>query len=192
MINTYAIVERATWNMGKVSETVPLRTTLCIHVVKVIVHNSFYQSLDLMLENLAAKCGSAGDVERETIRLATSSLEYCDTDFTGTISPVLISLAAAATRDGVRRLSRPICPAISMKWDLVRDHFTLSLSPQTQAASAGAPGICGSSFRVGKIVLLGSQGIVVAVLFMVKKSLICVKRWLVVFFGSAMSVEKSN
>lgn len=30
------------------------------------------------------------------------------TDFTGTISPDLISLAAAATRVGVRRFNRPI------------------------------------------------------------------------------------
>ena len=34
----------------------------------------------------------------------------------------------------------------------------------------------------------GSQGIVVAVLFIVKKSLICVKRWFAVFFGSAMMI----
>jgi hypothetical protein len=63
---------------------------------------------------------------------------------------------------------------------------TLSLSPQTQAASSGAPGIRGSSFLVGNIVLFGSQGIVVAVLFIVKKSLTWVKRWLAVLFGSVM------
>ena len=44
----------------------------------------------------------------------------------------------------------------------------------------------GSSCLVGNLVELGSHGIVVAVLFMVKKSVICVRRVLAVFFGSAI------
>lgn len=44
----------------------------------------------------------------------------------------------------------------------------------------------GSSLRVGNFVEFGSHGIVVAVLFIVKKSVICVKRVLAVFFGSAI------
>lgn len=39
---------------------------------------------------------------------------------------------------------------------------------------------------MGNFVELGSQGIVVAVLFIVKKSVICVKRELALFFGSVM------
>lgn len=44
----------------------------------------------------------------------------------------------------------------------------------------------GSSFLVGNLVELGSHGIVVAVLFMVKKSVICVNREFAVFFGSVI------
>jgi hypothetical protein len=44
----------------------------------------------------------------------------------------------------------------------------------------------GSSFLVGNLVELGSHGMVVAVLFMVKKSVICVNREFAVFFGSVI------
>ena len=39
---------------------------------------------------------------------------------------------------------------------------------------------------MGNLVELGSHGIVVAVLFMVKKSVICVSREFAVFFGSVI------
>lgn len=48
---------------------------------------------------------------------------------------------------------------------------TKSSFPHTQAAPGGAPGITGNSCRVGNIVEFGSNGIVVAVLLKVKKSL---------------------
>lgn len=63
---------------------------------------------------------------------------------------------------------------------------TLSFSPQHQAACSGAPGMDGSSFRVGNLVQSGSHGIVVAVFCKVRKSLICVKRTLEVFLTSAI------
>jgi hypothetical protein len=44
----------------------------------------------------------------------------------------------------------------------------------------------GSSFLVGNLVELGSHGMVVAVLFIVKKSVICVNREFAVFFGSVI------
>lgn len=44
----------------------------------------------------------------------------------------------------------------------------------------------GSSFLEGNLVELGSQGIVVAVLFMVKKSVICVNREFALVFGSVI------
>ena len=96
------------------------------------------------------------------------------TYFTCTISPVLISFAAAATRVGVNKFNRPIKSSL----------------PQTQAASSGAPSIAGNSFRVGNLVEFGSHGIVVAVLFPVRKSLTCVRRRLAVFFWDAMVDSK--
>lgn len=49
---------------------------------------------------------------------------------------------------------------------------TWSSSPQTQAAPSGASARFGTSFRLGNLVQLGSKGTVVAVLFMVRMSLI--------------------
>lgn len=49
---------------------------------------------------------------------------------------------------------------------------TWSSSPQTHAAPSGASARFGTSFRLGNFVQLGSKGIVVAVLFMVRMSLI--------------------
>lgn len=96
--------------MSKVSKTVPLGTGLCVHVVNIIVSKSFRQGLNLMLEGLAAKCRHVRHVERQAAsRLARAhEMHQGDTHFTGTISPLLISFAAAATRVGVKRLRRPI------------------------------------------------------------------------------------
>jgi hypothetical protein len=74
--------------------------------------------------------------------------------FTGTISPVLISLAAAATLEGVRRFKRPsyVMLDVSIKVSRKRRVIpTQSSLPQTHAAPGGAPCISGSSLRVGNL-----------------------------------------
>jgi len=79
-------------------------------MIHIIVGKAFSQGLDLMRENLTTKCGHIWHVERQAMSrsVETYSMDHENTDFTGTISPVRISLAAAATRVGVRRLRRPI------------------------------------------------------------------------------------
>lgn len=52
--------------MSEVSEPVPLRTTLCVQVVQIVVCNAFMKCFDLMLERFATKGGSARYVQRKT------------------------------------------------------------------------------------------------------------------------------
>jgi len=65
-LDTYAIVERTTGNMSEVSEAIPLRARLGVHMVHIVVSNAFSQSLNLMLKNLATKRGNIRHVERQT------------------------------------------------------------------------------------------------------------------------------
>jgi hypothetical protein len=107
---SYAVVETARRDVREVPEPIPLRPALRVHRVQVIVCNALVQRLDLMFEGLTAKGGRRGDVEWEAARVSISRImkTVVMTDFTGTISPLCISFAAAATRVGVNRLRRPI------------------------------------------------------------------------------------
>lgn len=64
--DTHAVVEGPARHVGKVPETIPLCTTLCIHGVKIIVGKTFSQSFDLMFEGLTAKCRLIWDIEWKT------------------------------------------------------------------------------------------------------------------------------
>ncbi len=88
-----SIVKCLSWYVGDVSESIPLCSRLRVELILVIICKPFSQGLDLMLELLAVDAGVAGTFNGR---------------FRGTISPLLISFEAAATRVGVRRLSRPI------------------------------------------------------------------------------------
>jgi hypothetical protein len=107
--------------------------------------------------------------------------------FTGTISPVLISFEASLTRVGVSKLTRPIYLSSIYVPEHKFKKLAESFSPQTQAASAGAPAMVGNSFLVGNVVHSGSHGIVVAVLFIMKNALVCVNRSFAIPFLSAIN-----
>ena len=90
----------------------------------------------------------------------------------------MISLEAAAlTLVGVRRFKRPTYGYFQYEVHVFnRETLTMSFSPQTQAVGtpSGAYFAWGTSFRRGNFVDSGSNGMAVAVLFMVRKSLSCV------------------
>jgi hypothetical protein len=95
-----------------VSEPIPLSATLCIQLIDVVIYIIFRQYFDLMVKRFPVERRLTGHIERKTATnqdrthpTHTESKAY----FKGTISPVWISFAAAATRLGVRRLRRPIC-----------------------------------------------------------------------------------
>ena len=99
--------------VSDMTESVPLCSTLRVHVVDVVVGDVLGQRLDLMFEGLAAERWCLGNIERKTgdskvSNCISTNYDQGSTDFTGTISPVLISFPAAATREGVRRFRRPI------------------------------------------------------------------------------------
>lgn len=111
----YAVVKASTGNMRKVSEAIPLGSGLRVHGVQVIICNPFVESFDLVLEYFATECWLTWHVEGKTEAdmLAPAFQVISDgivhiTYFTFTISPLLISRAAAATRVGVSRFKRPI------------------------------------------------------------------------------------
>jgi hypothetical protein len=52
---TYTIVKSAARNVSKVTEAIPLSTTLSVQSVKIIVSNTGMENLDFMLELLASK-----------------------------------------------------------------------------------------------------------------------------------------
>jgi len=110
IFDTYPVIEGSTGDMSEVSEAIPLRARLSVHMIHIVVGNAFSQRLNLMLKNLTTKCRNIRHVERQATSQSamTYQKDHEDTDLTGTISPVRISLAAAATRVGVRRLRRPI------------------------------------------------------------------------------------
>ena len=93
-------------------EPIPLSPALRVQCVKIVVSNILSQSLNLMLKAFAGECWDFGMIQGETspIELAQQKrpvLQYFYSN--GTISPVLISLAAAAlTLVGVKRFNRPI------------------------------------------------------------------------------------
>lgn len=93
--------------------------------------------------------------------------------FSDIVSPVLISAAAAFTLAGVMRLRRPSYSSLSESSRKKTDEVTWSSSPQTHAVPGGASARLGTSLRLGNLVQLGSNGIVVAVLLNVKMSLAC-------------------
>ena len=62
---TYAIIERSTGNVSEMSEAVPLRARLGVHMIHIIIGNTLSQRLDLMLKNLTTKRGNIRHVERQ-------------------------------------------------------------------------------------------------------------------------------
>ena len=54
------------------SESIPLRPTLSIQLVEVVVGFALHERLDRMHELLAAKCRPFGDVERETVGIVNT------------------------------------------------------------------------------------------------------------------------
>lgn len=46
------------------AEAVPLRATLSVQVVQIIINDSFEYSLDFVLEGFTAKCRHIRDIER--------------------------------------------------------------------------------------------------------------------------------
>ena len=95
------------------SKSVPLCATLCIQGVGVIIYDVLGDSLDLMFERFAVECGLLGYIKRKTINNSAkenSSFFFFRKEVfysNRTISPVLISLADALTRAGVKRFSLP-------------------------------------------------------------------------------------
>jgi hypothetical protein len=98
------------------SESIPLRSTLCIELVRVVVCDPFQQRFDTVDEFLSTKARLLWHIQGKAVvsyvlasgfdlngRLGGKGNPY----FSGTISPVLISAAAAFTRFGVKRFSRP-------------------------------------------------------------------------------------
>jgi len=63
--DTYAVVERTTGNVSKMSEAIPLRARLGVHMIHIVVGNAFSQRFNLMLKNLATKRGNIRHVERQ-------------------------------------------------------------------------------------------------------------------------------
>ena len=62
---TYAIVERSTGNVSEVSEAIPLRARLGVHMIHIVVSNAFSKRLNLMLKNLTTKRGNIRHVKRQ-------------------------------------------------------------------------------------------------------------------------------
>ena len=63
----HTIIELGGRKIGKVAETVPLRSTLGVQNIDVIVGVTICQSLDFVLESLAPKGGLFRYIKRETI-----------------------------------------------------------------------------------------------------------------------------
>ena len=137
------------------TKSIPLRPTLSIQRIGIIIRNPRKQFLDLMLELFTSERWSLRCIQRETISISIFSLSLSlslspvylqysldPTHSSRIISPVLISAAAALTLVGVNRFNRPISSSL----------------PHTQAASSGAPGILGNSFLEGNTVESGFQG----------------------------------
>ena len=190
------VVEGAGWNPGElstrlacaqpcsgavtnVSETIPLCPALRVEMIYIVVGNVLCQGFDLVLEALSSESRRFWVVQGPTkAQFLARHSNRLDTPYLiGTISPVLISLAAAAlTLVGVRRFKRPTCGSFQYKIHLGNpETLTMSFSPQTQAVGtpSGPYFAWGTSFRRGNFVELGSNGMAAAVLFMVRKSLIC-------------------
>jgi hypothetical protein len=92
------------------AESIPLSSALRVHDIQIIIADSTSQGLDLMLEDFSSKRRSLGYVGREAISTLALFQRRRDgeTYSNRTISPVLISAAAAFTLAGVRRFNRPI------------------------------------------------------------------------------------
>lgn len=114
---TYAVVKGCAGEVGAVPESVPLSAALRVEVVEIVVGEVLGERLDVVLEGFTAECRCTGYVEGEAgcdeagqVRGIGEGLERFPSHLTDTISPLCISFAAAATRFGVRRLSRPSLP----------------------------------------------------------------------------------
>ena len=57
--------------MREMTEAVPLRTALRVHVIYIIIGNALGQRLDLMLKHLATECGYVGYVKRQAVERQT-------------------------------------------------------------------------------------------------------------------------
>lgn len=107
-----AVVELPCLNKGDVSESIPLRTALRVQRVDIVVHETGGDRLDGMLERLALEGRNGGDVQGKAEEMRSVCLGLIgrrEAYLRLTISPSVMSLAAAATLAGVRRLSRPSC-----------------------------------------------------------------------------------
>jgi hypothetical protein len=133
-----------------------------------------------MLEDLAAKGRLVRNIQRQTARtfsIVSSASVSCHVLHGHNLSRSDLSSSCRHACWGEQVQSTKLRASSDVsQCKLEADVRTLSFSPQTHAASSGAPVICGNSFLVGNLVQSGSHGMVVAVLFIVKKSVICVKR----------------
>ena len=101
---------RSDGEVTDVSKPVPLCPTLGVKVVYIIIGDVLRQSLDFVFKALSSESRGFWVVQRPTkYRYLTESPEvFAITYLIGTISPLLISLEAAAlTLVGVRRFNRP-------------------------------------------------------------------------------------
>ena len=93
------------------SEAIPLSTTLCVENVFVIVSDIFHERFDLVLKGLTSETRDLGDIQWQAERVVLAE-EYQSgvlAYLSDTISPVLISAAAALTLVGVSRFNLPSC-----------------------------------------------------------------------------------
>lgn len=95
------------------AEAIPLRATLRVQRVAVIVGDILREGFDRVLEGLTAKSGLLGHIERKAVHpVSMARLTQCQDRGAAayssrTISPVWISAADALTRCGVRRFNLP-------------------------------------------------------------------------------------
>lgn len=157
---TYAVVKGCAGEVGAVPESVPLGAALRVEVVEIVVGEVRGERLDVVLEGFAAECGCTGYVEGEAgcdeagqVRGIGEGLDRFPSHLTDTISPLCISFAAAATRFGVRRLSRPSlqgfsqsisCPPSCFEYVYITDLHSRRLPtpkphPQAHQGSRGVP-----------------------------------------------------
>lgn len=60
------IVKRLRWHMSNVPKSVPLRTTLRVQIIFIIICHSYVtERLDFVLEDFPAECWNIGHIERE-------------------------------------------------------------------------------------------------------------------------------
>lgn len=92
------------------SEAIPLRAALRVQGVGVVVGKARGEGLDGVLKGLTVEGGNGRDIEREAREgVSVGLFGRMATYLRLTMSPSVMSLAAAATLARVKRLSRPSC-----------------------------------------------------------------------------------